>query len=409
MAVDTAETRPNVARKTGRKAYEKQLLLRSAQGPGAHAENWGRHRQSGKTTSRGHAIDWGWVMGQAKKHGIEPMLHVVMQRHGIEAPEQVTTWLMRRRRATTFHSMHQTRELRRVVERFEGRGVPVMPLKGPLLGRLAYGDASLRRSVDLDLLVQNRDFDRAVEVLHDLGYGTYRTEHPAEMAHFVEWHRSYEFAHHEKSIILELHRDFFPRIVPGVIDTEGAWERHVNVSLGGTTMRSLALEDLVIYLCAHGTRHRWAKLKWLSDLYGVLQRHSAIDWSALLERARKGGSLRMVRIGLGLAHQHLGAPLPDRVLNDVQGDSRAQRMMDTVWREWIFAFSTTEVEPWSAFWFHLRERERWQDRLPYLLHSLQLAVAPSEKDRDFLSLPDELSALYYVVRPSRIVWERLKK
>jgi hypothetical protein len=58
---------------------------------------------------------------------------------------------------------------------------------------------------------------------------------------------------------------------------------------------------------------------------------------------------------------------------------------------------------WRSFWFHVRARERWRDRLPYLIHTLRLAIVPSQLDRGFVSLPKPFSWLYYVVRPVRVL------
>jgi hypothetical protein len=50
------------------------------------------------------------------------------------------------------------------------RGVPAMPLKGPVLGRELYGDPGLRPFDDLDLLVRASDLDAAGYALVAFGY-----------------------------------------------------------------------------------------------------------------------------------------------------------------------------------------------------------------------------------------------
>jgi Uncharacterised nucleotidyltransferase len=49
-------------------------------------------------------------------------------------------------------------------------GIQSLPLKAPMLGRAIHGDAGLRRSADIDLLVSSDDLPGAVAVAERLGY-----------------------------------------------------------------------------------------------------------------------------------------------------------------------------------------------------------------------------------------------
>jgi hypothetical protein len=52
----------------------------------------------------------------------------------------------------------------------EAAGVPAVPLKGPLLARALHGDAAMRASRDIDLLVEGGDLERGGDVLAALGW-----------------------------------------------------------------------------------------------------------------------------------------------------------------------------------------------------------------------------------------------
>jgi hypothetical protein len=58
----------------------------------------------------------------------------------------------------------------RVVAELEAAGIRSLPLKGALLARDLYGDAALRESDDVDVLVAPDTLARAVESLAELGY-----------------------------------------------------------------------------------------------------------------------------------------------------------------------------------------------------------------------------------------------
>ena len=57
-----------------------------------------------------------------------------------------------------------------LVRALDDAGLAVVPLKGPHLAERLYGDAGMRTSNDIDLLVQPEDFPRAIAVLGDAGY-----------------------------------------------------------------------------------------------------------------------------------------------------------------------------------------------------------------------------------------------
>jgi hypothetical protein len=333
-------------------------------------------------------------------------------------------------------NMQQARELVRIATCIEKRGIHIIPLKGPVMGQLAYGNLAFRHALDVDLLVRREDFDAALKALYKLGYEPLRSLSESEAEGFVDWHASYELVHPVQRIIVELHADFFPGIHADVVPLDEVWARQIQVPFAGADLRSLALEDLIIYLCAHGTKHRWAKLKWLADVAGLIHRHPDVDWGAVQVRARAMGSLRMVKLGLWLAHTLLHAPLPEPFRaaeertaernpprrdptreddiqqdavrkDDMRRDAAVQAMAETVQTRWLFGAPDDPVDPWREFWFHVRGRERWRDRLPYVMHTFKLVVMPSEKDYAFLRLPKYLSWLYVVIRPVRIARDAL--
>lgn len=63
-----------------------------------------------------------------------------------------------------------------LVDGLRDRGVGVLVLKGPGLGERLYGDAGLRPSRDVDLLVAPEDFDRAIRALKERGYSHARVD-----------------------------------------------------------------------------------------------------------------------------------------------------------------------------------------------------------------------------------------
>jgi len=51
-------------------------------------------------------------------------------------------------------------------------------------------------------------------------------------------------------------------------------------------------------------------LKWVCDVAELLRIHPAMDWEWVMKQARTSGVVRMLFLGLSLAHHLLGAVLP---------------------------------------------------------------------------------------------------
>ena len=127
-----------------------------------------------------------------------------------------------------------------------------------------------------------------------------------------------------------------------------------------------------------------------------------IDWGRLVPRAERRGLARMLGLGLSLASDVLGAPVPEAVLRKVRADRsvgalarrvRGRLFADDRARPGAFQYSPADVA------FHLGMRERRRDRLRY---AVRLVLSPTVGDRLALPLPAPLSFLYYPLRPFRL-------
>ena len=133
----------------------------------------------------------------------------------------------------------------------------------------------------------------------------------------------------------------------------GIWERRVAFSLGGASTSTLAPEDLLFFLCLHGSRHLWARLSWICDVAQLLRRNPALDWAQVLAQARRAGGQRMLFLGLALAHKLLAAPLPPEVEQAVHGDPHTAQLVQRVEAQ-LFEGPLEVVKPWKEAAFRLQ-------------------------------------------------------
>ena len=225
-------------------------------------------------------LDWPYLIETAFQHGLAPLLYRNLNGSFRQAvPKRVLGQLQSHFHANTLHNLALTRTLFDLLDKFQARGIPVIPFKGPVLAAAVYGDLSLRQFTDLDVLVHQRDVPRACALLIEEGYNLLNTNsrpNACRSRSTEEYH--YTFTHADGPCPVELHWAFTPKHFSWPCDIAGLWERLEPVSLAGKSARTLAPEDLLPILCVHGAKHCWERLEWICGVAELIRVAQARDW-----------------------------------------------------------------------------------------------------------------------------------
>lgn len=358
-------------------------------------------------------IDWNGLIDMANRQGVLPLLYWNLNANYPDAvPEAISTGLREGFCANTRRNLFLLGELLQIASLFAEHEVPVIPYKGPILAAIAYGNLSLRQFGDLDIIVRERDVFKAKDLLLDRGYRPLLELTEAQEIAYIQSCHAYNFVKHPGGIVVELHWQISDRQFSFLVSGERLWERLDSISLAGKTVLNLLPETLLVVLCQHGSVHRWEQLKWICDIAESIRARRDMDWERLFTKARELGSVRMLCLGLFLASDLLDAELPEVAWREIDADRvvkwLANRVSDRLFGN---AGDSLEVEQSPLLHlrgrlnraiFHLRMRERWRDRLPYLRYLFGIVVFPNEKD-SILPLPQFLRFVRYLFRPLRLV------
>jgi len=100
-------------------------------------------------------IDWDYLCLLARRHSVVPLLYLQLSRHASDlVPAAHLATLKRQYQENSARNTILTAELCRLVELFRASGIEAIPYKGPALAVVAYGNLTLRRFVDLDVIVR---------------------------------------------------------------------------------------------------------------------------------------------------------------------------------------------------------------------------------------------------------------
>ena len=335
--------------------------------------------------------DWPAFLRSVDAHAVAPIVYAPLAQTG-RVPAEALAQLRASVDENALRSIVLARALREIVALLEQEQIPVIPIKGPLLARAAYGDLASRRFADLDLVVHRRDLDRARAILAERGFQpAIALPRDAESVLLgADYHIALVDAEH--GIVVELHWALIRAGLSGLRDESWAWTHARDSTALGSPMRTLTTDATFVYLCVHGSKHLWSQLGWLCDVAALAGTERALSWSAVRQLAASIGATRMVALGCALASELLGATQCDAFgavdahVSHLKSDVRA-RLFD-------------DAPTMSLPAFQLRVRTRFGDRIAYLAG---IAAAPHAADVQFAALPRRARALYYVLRPARLV------
>jgi hypothetical protein len=150
----------------------------------------------------------------------------------------------------------------------------------------------------------------------------------------------------------------------------------------------------------HGSKHVWSRLIWICDVAQLLESYPGLDWREVVLEAKRKGLWRALALGVLLAHRMADSPVPDSILREFESDSIARRLALHFEQNLFDAPGRTPKSriPYSVQLLGFRDRLR-------LIFSLDF-LRPNQRDRAVVRLPKGLDALYYFIRPFRVLRDR---
>ena len=193
--------------------------------------------------------------------------------------------------------------------------------------------------------------------------------------------------------VVDLHWRLSPRYFPFAPEGEQVWNRTAEIELLGRRVRVLGPADSILFQACHGSKHGWMTLAQICDFARLLATARPVNWSSLLDDARRTRSLRMLLLGVDLANSLKLGEVPAELLDAARRDSHLGSLSRRVTRGIFDLSRAVERDEWSIA---LGTIESMRDRFRYVVERV---AAPKLSDRALMPLPRALYPLYYLARP----------
>jgi hypothetical protein len=317
-------------------------------------------------------LDWPGLIASADRHGVAALLHTHIRFLGSDRiPPTARETLAVRARACVAWNLRLGHELSRLLTALGQAGIPVIPLKGPVLAAQLYPDPLLRFSADLDLLVRHHDCAAGERTLRQAGYRRSPAHEQGADYHTI-------FVSEDAAaggVAVELHHELGERHVSGP-DVRVIWASASASMWEGHPIWSMALPDLLLYLCVHAAKDGLASIKALLDITLLVERYQdTLPWKDLVARVKTARVSSPVYLALSQSRMLLGAPVPDRFLDAIRPRHLSWPLAHALfkWRGGVLhAPGDLLVGPFMALLMFL-----WEDSLRGQLRHVRRNLLPS--------------------------------
>ncbi len=224
--------------------------------------------------------------------------------------------------------------LKKTMEVLKANGIDAIVLKGAYLAEALYKDVGLRLFSDIDLLVKEEQANRAFDLLLNAGFT--QAKKADQMLEFLVKNMNYEHLPQlvYKGISIELHvrlhgvetkYKFFPQKM---------WENVEKTKLGGVTVYTPDLSDLLIHTILHLNKHFCAgeiQFTGFNDIVNILELwRDKLDWEEIIRRSIQYECEDIVFKFLVLVHRNYKAYVPDFIISEYIGylDDEEQELFE---------------------------------------------------------------------------------
>ena len=315
-------------------------------------------------------IDWTVLVRTAINHRLVPLLNACLLPIGApRVPPDITHALG----VWTGRNEERNQALGQAVAEISAtlqeQGIEALFLQGPALARCVYGNPHLQTAVNPAVLLGAPDLERLHLLLTAHGYQP-REAHAVPGVSMTAAHNACDrtYVRAEDDSIIEAQTTLLPGVSGIKLDAAALRERAVDYDIGGAQLRTLSLEDLVLFLCVTGGIREWTVVGELCDLAWLLHRHPEVDLLQVRALARAQGVERLRLLGLGLAQQVSGLSLDDAATDD----HRVRRMLPRLSAR-LLVDQASDPRGFEFSRLQLQLRDRLSDKSRYLMGTVTAA------------------------------------
>lgn len=351
-----------------------------------------------------HNIDWEDFIDLTLKHRL--VSHVLKHSTFLAEYIPISTYekLIEFRLEHSKNSLNYAVHAIRIHQKFIENNVPHCFFKGPVLSLELYHDIGFRNFGDIDILVEEKDAEKAKLILEELDFSCIYpkielSEKQKKVNYSISHH--YHFKHPIQNIHIELHWSITnPKAYSGLKTNEIILNSR-KLKVSNYELNYISKTENLVYQAAHGAIHQWYRLFWLKDFSVLYKKSSIEELKKAYQLSKKLKLQKSFNQACYLSNLIYDISLPDFLTNPgksflIKTPIKSISSMDLSQKGVIgkisFIFYRLKLKPDSKYYFEL-------------LYRLRTHLS----DWELLRLPNSLFFLYYPLRPFLLIYKLLRK
>jgi len=353
------------------------------------------------------AIDWDKFQKLAVRHKVIQLIYVTLnKKYRAYVPDNSHDEIKKVFLLNCAHNLYFTAVFHKIIDYFNENNMTCVPLKGPVISEQLYGDISLRVFSDLDILVPEENAFQAFNLLITKGFTPELNLNKKQFEAYMNSEDHMILTLGKKKLIVELHWELSDRYLSKPFTFEQIKHQLCEYNFNGKKILTFSREDLLVYLCLHGSKHIWENFELIFLIATLLK--SDLDWEKILLLARTTRCYKKLLLGASLCSRFFNCALPDKIRSLIADSPEIKKLDQYVT---LLLLAPIENHLWdiskSKFTrYQFASLDRFQDKIRYFFF---MVLFPTNNDWTAAAIPGKYSFLYYFTRPVRLFYNLLKQ
>ena len=216
---------------------------------------------------------------------------------------------------------------------------------------------------------------------------------------FIEKNSDIQFIENKKNILFELHWKLFRNKFSNTQNNINIYEEIQNINLNSYNINIFKNELLLVYLCMHGSKHKWERIEWIVDIDKLLRKAEDINWKLVVEISKKYNCNKMLNLGLLLSHKLYDTPIHINSIKNLEKKYYKETIKYILSEMSNITISKSEFNKnYTSFKFHYNLNENIYDKFLFLKKTF---LEISDNDTKFFN--SNSLVLHYIVKPFRLL------
>ena len=306
--------------------------------------------------------EWHKIVAIAQETGLGGYLYDHLNKANA-LPDSILEELKKQYFENIATSLLAERVYKKVEEALNQAGISLMPMKGMVFRYLLYGEPATRPAIDIDLLVQEKDFESAHSALLRQGFSR-NIDDPNRIISLQScFERLYTHPEHRTAgTIVELHQGFSQRsrydirydelwsraITPTEL-IQRVNARYANTIPFGPNVVIMTPEDALVHQFIHNSIHMFdVPARAMLDAKLIIERWRP-DWNIVLDLIYSFGVRNGAYLTLGCSKQTFGTMIPDEVMKELKPSPLIRKWLEMFVSEVPVRMSSAQENRLSFF------------------------------------------------------------